>query len=72
MINHKHGILIIGLLDKIFKSMYQWDAFQNLLFLSLYFQTLQLFNECGVNIFNHYNILIKRKILSTSWQKKNQ
>ena len=54
LIHYKHEMLIIGTLDKFVQSMYHWDEVQNVLFLSLSFQTIQLFNEYNVDIFNNY------------------
>ena len=70
LIQYKHGMVFIGPLDKVSQIMYQCDDFQNVFLLSLSCQTLQLFNEYGVDIFNHYKGSDKTNNLSTSWQNK--
>ena len=51
---NKYGMVMIVPLDKSVQSMYEWGGVCNVLFLSFSFQTIQLFNEYGVDIFNHY------------------
>ena len=46
--------------DKVIQSKDQWNGIR-IFFLSLSCQTLQLFNECGVEIFNHYKDFYKKK-----------
>ena len=65
-------MVIIGPLEKAIKSMYQWDGVQNVLFLSLSFQKLQVLNEYDVDISNHYKGSDKKTNFEYIMTKENQ
>ena len=54
MIQYNHGMVIICPFDKFDQSMDEWNDVINILFVSLSCQTLQLFNEYYMEIFNCY------------------
>ena len=72
LIHYKHGMVIIGPLDKSVQRIYQRNDFQNVFLLSLSCQTIQLFNEYGVYIINRYKGSDKKKFFEYITTKENQ
>ena len=69
MIHYTRGMVVIGSLNKVIQSMYQWYDVKNVFLLSISCQTLKVFTEYRVDTFNDYKSSDKRQILSTSWKK---